>query len=296
MSLRDFPFDQQTARVELVSSQNFATMDGTVGIPSDGNKTYRLRQVGGATGTGLNLMTWSGEIVEWDLHGIAAQFVSNDGKAVVGGAMTRLSLVFVISRQTSYYFWKVILPLYLVTALSFTAFHFDTEDLVNRSALTSSYFLAAFAMLYVVGDSLPKTHFLTRVDKLIVSTILTISMSGLLSRAIYSVHVGQGKVMAGKWNLRVEIILLVLYTVSNLRVFGPPWLKMRKNIAKLEQAEQAPLLSDGAYQQSPLGNMLAPDGIGIESEERALPLVPSGARYYSLDYLLGLTRRAKGAS
>ena len=65
-----------------------------------------------------------------------------------------LSLAFIISRQTPYYFWKVLLPLYLVTALSFTAFHYETDDLTERSALTSSYFLASFAMLYVVGDSL----------------------------------------------------------------------------------------------------------------------------------------------
>jgi hypothetical protein len=114
MSLRDFPFDQQGVRVELVSTQNFATRDGTAGFAQEGQTPYKLHQVGGPTGTGLNLMTWSGEIVEWELHGIATEFVESGGNGFIGGVSTRLSLVFIVSRLTPYYFWKVLLPLYLV--------------------------------------------------------------------------------------------------------------------------------------------------------------------------------------
>jgi hypothetical protein len=196
--------------------------------------------------------------------GIAAKFVAGDAKAVIGGMEMSLSLLFVISRQTPYYFWKVLLPLYLVTALSFTAFHYDTDNLTERSALTSSYFLASFAMLYVVGDSLPKTHFLTRVDKLIVSTIMTISLSGLLSRLIFSVHQRQGKEVAEKLNQWIEVSLVALYTISNLWAFGPPFLKMH----------HSPLARDAR-------------------EQRTLPFVPEGGLYYSLDYLLAATQRSQ---
>jgi hypothetical protein len=219
--------------------------------------------------------------------GIAAKFVAGDAKAVIGGMEMSLSLLFVISRQTPYYFWKVLLPLYLVTALSFTAFHYDTDNLTERSALTSSYFLASFAMLYVVGDSLPKTHFLTRVDKLIVSTIMTISLSGLLSRLIFSVHQRQGKEVAEKLNQWIEVSLVALYTISNLWAFGPPFLKMRKHFAKLAHAEQPPLLSDTSHDvhHSPLAR--------DAREQRTLPFVPEGGLYYSLDYLLAATRRSQ---
>jgi hypothetical protein len=69
MSLRDFPFDQQTVRVHLVSAQNFATVDGTTGFGTVEDRQYKLRHAGGPTGTGLSLMTWTGEIAEWNLHG-----------------------------------------------------------------------------------------------------------------------------------------------------------------------------------------------------------------------------------
>ena len=57
------------------------------------------------------------------------------------------------------------MPLYLVTALSFTTFEFEVDDLENRNNTVLTTFLAAFAMLYVVGEALPKTDFLTKVDK-----------------------------------------------------------------------------------------------------------------------------------
>ena len=170
----------------------------------------------------------------------------------------------------------------------------DTDDLVERSALTSSYFLSAFAMLYVVGDSLPKTHFLTRVDKLIVSTIVTISLSGLLSRMIYSIHMSRDQATAEQWNFWVERGLAMLYVISNIYVFGPPWFQMRRHISKLLQADLPPLLpttvtasplsSQGLPQLEPKGlQRVAAPG---ENEQRALPLVPSGGRYIQLKHLV----------
>jgi hypothetical protein len=47
------------------------------------------------------------------------------------------------------------------------------------------------------------------VDKLIVSTIVTISVSGLLGRAIYSIHLAQGPEVAAQWNLWIEASLAV---------------------------------------------------------------------------------------
>jgi len=158
MSLQDFPFDQQAVAIELVSSQQFATVDGTGGIAEAGQSQYSLRHVGGPTGAenarfapsytkddrscqdrlgtnigkvektdrflagmGVNLMTWSGEIVEWKLHGVATEFVAGaSNRGAVGGETTRFAVVFIVSRLTPYYFWKVLLPLYLVTVLSFT--------------------------------------------------------------------------------------------------------------------------------------------------------------------------------
>ena len=41
------------------------------------------------------------------------------------------------------------------------------------------------------------------------STIVTISVSGLLGRAIYSIHLAQGPEVAAQWNLWIEASLAV---------------------------------------------------------------------------------------
>jgi hypothetical protein len=154
-------------------------------------------------------------------------------------------------------------------------------------------------MLYVVGDSLPKTHFLTRVDKLIVSTIVTISLSGLLSRMIYSIHMSQGQTRAEQWNVWVERALAVLYIVSNIYVFGPPWFQMRRRISRLQHAD-SPAALPTALIASPLSGQKhaqteASQAVGAvgENEQRTLPLVPSGGRYNQLEQLLEATRKAQ---
>ena len=49
--------------------------------------------------------------------------------------------------------------------LSFGTFEFEVDNLSDRNASVSTYFLAAFAMLYVVGAALPKVDFLTKIDQ-----------------------------------------------------------------------------------------------------------------------------------
>ena len=38
------------------------------------------------------------------------------------------------SPRSSYYFWKALMPLYLLTGLSMSTFHFDTDNLADRNA------------------------------------------------------------------------------------------------------------------------------------------------------------------
>jgi hypothetical protein len=90
---------------------------------------------------------------------------------------------------------KALLPLYLVTALSFTTFDVPTDSMgiVERYSMISTYFLAAFAMLYVVGESLPKTDFLTKIDKVIVMTTMSLALNCAATTVIGKVHQHSGQ-------------------------------------------------------------------------------------------------------
>jgi len=47
-------------------------------------------------------------------------------------------------------------------------------------------------MLYVVGEALPKTDFLTRIDAVIVMTTVTLTFAGITSLALAEVHAVHG--------------------------------------------------------------------------------------------------------
>jgi hypothetical protein len=88
-------------------------------------------------------------------------------------------------RDANYYFMKVISPVCMLTMLSLHVYLFDPVNISDRVATTATYFLAAFAMLYVVSDSLPKTSFLTRIDKMIFLSTCNLLVAGIATAMLY---------------------------------------------------------------------------------------------------------------
>jgi hypothetical protein len=56
----------------------------------------------------------------------------------------------------------------------------------NDALFVRTDFLAAFAMLYVIGKYLPKTDFLTLIDKVIIFTSAALAVSGLTSTFLFA--------------------------------------------------------------------------------------------------------------
>ena len=107
-----------------------------------------------------------------------------------------------MSRHSSYYVWKALLPLYLVTALAdASVFEFEPENLSDRMNIVSTFFLAAFAMLYVVGESLPKTEYLTKMGKVIILSTTSLVAIGILSLVLHRLQDSFGDDTANKWNV-----------------------------------------------------------------------------------------------
>ena len=53
------------------------------------------------------------------------------------------------------------------------------DEIGDRAGVVSTYFLAAFAMLYVVGSYLPTTDYLTRMDYVIITTTGLLAIMGV---------------------------------------------------------------------------------------------------------------------
>jgi len=237
MQLKAFPFDIDSILLSFETGFIFrAADDSTVGAVTTGG-LYTMRKIR-EPGEGKWIDPYfHGHVAEWTLHGVstAVEHCTDDK----GLHFTDLHIGVHISRGALYYFWKALMPLYLLTILSFTTFEFDVDDLPSRNETVSTYFLAAFAMLYVVGESLPRTDFLTKIDVVIVLTTSWLVIIGIVSIVLNRVAKKDeaSLVLAEKWNTIMEVGLLVLYTIINIFIFVPSWWSQREQKRLLDQKE-----------------------------------------------------------
>ena len=77
-----------------------------------------------------------------------------------------------MKRKIGFYLCKVVLPLILITCLNFMGFFL--EEFPDRLANNVSLFLAAQALLYVVGSELPRGTFNTAIDRIVLITLTLI--------------------------------------------------------------------------------------------------------------------------
>lgn len=98
---------------------------------------------------------------------------------------------------------------------------FEVDDLANRMSMGTTMFLASFATLYVVGAELPKTHFLTSIDQVVVATLLFLAMMAANSWICYSITESGRKDIAEAINFVVLFGFPLVYVAVVLMAFLP---------------------------------------------------------------------------
>eukprot|EP01047_Picozoa_sp_COSAG01_P063161 COSAG01_NODE_8141_length_2906_cov_4.727823_3_plen_193_part_00 len=105
-------------------------------------------------------------------------------------------------------------------------------------SILATFFLATFAMLYVVGETLPKTDFLTKIDRVIVATIISMLLVGVSTMILFELHRVYGEQTANAWNLWIAVGGCVVYVIVNLILFLPALLGRRAILKRLRSFKQ----------------------------------------------------------
>jgi hypothetical protein len=167
MDLRQFPFD--TDSIELKFKAMASRQKGATGRLFTANATHwTARAVETYNEKTSTVAFYSTHVNQWSIRGYK---IGIRETRVQAGNFSFFDFVVGInvSRHCGFYFWKVVLPLYFLMAMSFSTFMFEVDELEQRVNVISTMFLAAFAVLYVVNELVPKTDFLTKIDKLIIA-------------------------------------------------------------------------------------------------------------------------------
>lgn len=227
MDLHDFPCDCDEIALELNTRSSFLTKDETVNGEMAFGKSYRLRWVERPE-EGVRLRyDWDGEVPEFETLGASYKLDELPPNAN-GTEFTKVSVGIHVARKPSFFFSKGVLPLWLLTYLStIDVYNLEVSDVSTRSGLIATYFLAAFAMLYVVGEALPRTDFLTKVDWAIMLTTCLIAVTGTMTHVLLWVEINVGPEQATTANQWTAVGVATIYVVGNLLIFAPPLLRAR---------------------------------------------------------------------
>lgn len=153
MELHHFPFDHQVIAPEWVSISHWRQFDQARYGSLPRGQSYRLEPVERANEGKLLLMFFGGKICEWRLEACAASLATAVNPA--GFTITTLRVQFHISRRYAYYITKVMVPLTVLNSANMLIHFIEPHLLADRIANIFTMFLAAYALLYVVGEHVP---------------------------------------------------------------------------------------------------------------------------------------------
>lgn len=156
--LRRFPFDKQRLTLQVESflwnarQVVFVADDTTTGFADDF------------------------QIPEWTIAGVQAHVETVD---VIRSSepFSRLVLAIDIKRKSGFYLWKVLLPLLLIVALSWSVFWMVEEKFGIRVRTSATGVLTVVAYQFVASQDLPRVGYLTLLDKIMVISFVLLAVT-----------------------------------------------------------------------------------------------------------------------
>ena len=183
MDLRRFPFDWQVLCPTLVTISHWRQLNLARGGSIPHGMTYKLVPLRRKDEGVFMMLFFSGKISEWLLHSYRPKMIV--AKNPAGFTITKVMLSFNIARKSEFYLAKATAPLAVLTTAGHFVHFLPTTELADRLNGAFTMFLAAFALLYVVGDHVPRVDFLTTIDRMIFITLFLLLWLGIESAAVY---------------------------------------------------------------------------------------------------------------
>ncbi|MEM7144102.1 MAG: hypothetical protein AAF591_03140 [Verrucomicrobiota bacterium] len=201
LSLKDFPFDQQTLQISLVGTGHES---GTVKFVNDTEFPSRVNEE-------LSISDWI--ILDWNTEPFERTLARADH--TVPGFHLSIN----VDRISSYHLVSIILPLIMIICMSWVVFWLDPKTAAPRVSVAVTAMLTLIAYRFAVSASLPKIAYLTRMDWFVLGSSILVFVS-LLEVVVTSYLASEDRIDdAKKINRRMRVIAptaFVLITVFSL--------------------------------------------------------------------------------
>jgi hypothetical protein len=160
MALQTFPFDSDSIELHLHQAED-SSRDEYVFRPFADSASE-------ASSVKLFFDPWR-TLGEWHVRGFSRSFKETRGSD--RGEYSQFCIHLHMTRHWQYYAWKIMLPLLAITLFSFSARVLPPgpSSLAVQQKTHLTMFLSSTALLFVIERLVPKTSYLTLIDKLVIA-------------------------------------------------------------------------------------------------------------------------------
>ena len=176
LNLQKFPFDTQKIEFQIVAA---------------GYSPNEVNFVEGSTGMSSNL-----SIPNWDIKGLNLiklqyEFLPDSPK------LEGILLTITAKRHPQFYIYRFMVPLLLIIFMSWIVFWIDPTDYTTQLSISITSMLTLIAYQFLALSSLPEVPYLTRMDILMLLSIVLVFAS-LIEATITAILAKRGEVLLAK--------------------------------------------------------------------------------------------------
>lgn len=215
-SLKDFPLDTQQLKVLVENTKHGADQ-----------VAYVLDEKDSGVSEGLSIPGW--DLTGWGsqtyLHTYGTKFGAEGGTAAAT-TFSAIEFSLNVSRPTSFFFWKLLLPLFVVLCAAWTVLLLDPKLVEVRTAMPATALLTTVFLQQAYSNNLPDIGYLVLIDRLYVVAylliIITLGRVIIVSRGVEGASESQlGTLQVrDKLILAIEVLVFVAATAALVTTKG----------------------------------------------------------------------------
>jgi hypothetical protein len=147
-ALRRFPFDRQQL---VIIIHPFLAYGPHIKFKLNNTSTW----------TASEFQTFS-SLAQWHLLGLSSDLTT--APTYGGLTMPEARFQIEVERRSSFYLWKVFIPLLLMVFLSWAVFWVEASDLSNQIQIAVTTILTVIAFAFAISATMPRLPYLTYID------------------------------------------------------------------------------------------------------------------------------------
>jgi hypothetical protein len=170
--LRRFPFDRQRLKIII---HPFLANGPNIKFKLDENSTW----------TASEFESFS-SLAQWHLTGLHSELLNVP--AYGGLTVPEARFEIDVTRRSSFYLWKVFLPLLLMVFLSWAVFWIEANDLSNQVQVAVTTILTVIAFAFAISATMPRLPYLTYIDAFFLECYIYVFLAVVELMTVHVTH------------------------------------------------------------------------------------------------------------